>query len=113
MNKLSQLLIPCLVTLVATPAFGQVFFGGRPNRGDATATQKKAFERELATKIGDMKRACKLSDTQVRKLELAAKGAVMALVRPAAKRPQANRPRAPDPTRGARDSAISPSCSGD
>lgn len=77
MNKLSQLLILSLATAIASPASGQVFFGGRPDRGATTAKQKKAFERELATKIGDMKRACKLSDVQVKKLQLAAKGAVV------------------------------------
>ena len=76
MNKLSQLLILSLAGLAAAPASGQIFINGRPAGGDTTAARKKAFERELATKIGDMKRACELSDAQVKKLQLAAKGAV-------------------------------------
>ena len=77
MHRLSQLFVVAIMFATAMPAFGQVFIGGRGNPANATATQKKRFERELATKIGDMKRACKLSEVQVKKLQLAAKGAVV------------------------------------
>ena len=40
------------------------------------ALKEQAFEREMTVLIDDMQRVCDLSDEQVRKLKLAAKGAV-------------------------------------
>jgi hypothetical protein len=67
-----------LLTAFAIPASGQIFVqnmnGGNP--ANQTASQKKRLEREIAFLIGDMKRICKLTEQQERKLKLAGKGAV-------------------------------------
>lgn len=51
----------------------QIFINGRQPR---TKPVRKQLETQIQTAIGDISRACKLSDAQVRKLEVAGKGAV-------------------------------------
>lgn len=81
MNLFTRFLVASLAVACADHANAQqVFFdngAGAPFASpNQTAAQKKAFERELAFLIGDMERTCKLSETQVKKLQLASKGAV-------------------------------------
>lgn len=75
---MKSLLSLLLLASLATPASAQVFV--RPGNAtmpvNGTAAQKERLEREIAFLIGDMKRTCELSDAQVRKLQLAGKGAV-------------------------------------
>lgn len=81
MNLFTRFLVASIAVVCADNANAQqVFFNNAagpplasPNQ---TAAQKKAFERELAFLVGDMQRTCELSEAQVKKLQLASKGAV-------------------------------------
>ena len=57
-------------------AFSQDVVIGARGQAPRVALQEQAFEREMAVLIDDMQRVCDLSEQQVRKLNLAAKGAV-------------------------------------
>ena len=77
MNLFTRFLIASLAVGCAhSAAAQQVFFGDGARPADQNAAQKKAFERELSFLIGDMQRTCKLSEAQVKKLQIASKGAV-------------------------------------
>jgi hypothetical protein len=74
-HKLRLVLV--LLTACCGSVFGQqVFFSNGAAPRNSGKSQKAAFERQLSVLIGDMKRTCELSEVQVRKLKLAAKGAV-------------------------------------
>ena len=77
MNLFTRFLIASLAVGCAhSAAAQQVFFSDGARPADQNAAQKKAFERELSFLIGDMQRTCKLSEAQVKKLQIASKGAV-------------------------------------
>ena len=100
-NALTLLVLIC----VTGPAFGQVAEPPQlgpgvmvpmavpvpADRVDPAVAMKKHYERKIALLISDMKRTCELSEFQVRRLQLAGKGAIAASMKKIEEQVERNR----------------------